>query len=181
MTMRSIVGVAGLAFGLTAMLAGCDDVDRATNHAEHAANSVADAADRMADSVDRMDNLSERTDAAVSRAERMADRAANIAVPVGSSLVTDDWVGRWRGVEGLNLVIAKDRGKGPGHYTLTMQYSLDDKGEFRGTADGEAIRFTRPDGEQELHAVHGDETGLKYLAGKQECLMVKPGEGYCRG
>ena len=27
---------------------------------------------------------------------------------------------------------------------------------------------------------NGDAAGLKYLAGKQDCLVVKPGEGYCR-
>ena len=26
----------------------------------------------------------------------------------------------------------------------------------------------------------GDATGLKYLAGKKDCLTVEPGEGYCR-
>jgi hypothetical protein len=30
-----------------------------------------------------------------------------------------------------------------------------------------------------LEARNGDETGMKWLAGKTDCLTVKPGEGYC--
>lgn len=100
--------------------------------------------------------------------------------PTATAAATDAWIGRWRGVEGLNLEIAADAAKGPGHYTLAMQYSLDDKGSFAGTAEGDTIRFTRPDGEQVLRASDGDATGLKWLAGKKDCLTVKPGEGYCR-
>lgn len=90
----------------------------------------------------------------------------------------DGWVGRWRGVEGLNLVIAK--GEAPGTYSLDMQYSLDDKGVFVGTATAAGIAFTRPDGAQVLRPTDGDATGLKWLAGKKDCLTVKQGEGYCR-
>jgi hypothetical protein len=93
---------------------------------------------------------------------------------------TDAWIGRWRGVEGLNLQISADPSAGPGHYTLAMQYSLDDTGSFPGVADGDAIRFTRPDGPQTLRATNGEATGLKWLAGKKDCLTVKTGEGYCR-
>ncbi|WP_315761187.1 hypothetical protein [Sphingomonas sp. Y38-1Y] len=90
----------------------------------------------------------------------------------------DGWVGRWRGVEGLNLVIAK--GDAPGRYDLDMQYSLDDKGKFVGTATEEGIAFKRPDGDQVLRAGNGEATGLKWLAEKKDCLVVKPSEGYCR-
>lgn len=38
---------------------------------------------------------------------------------------TDKWVGKWIGVEGLHLTIAKDDSIGRGHYVLTMQYGLD--------------------------------------------------------
>lgn len=101
----------------------------------------------------------------------VAERADDIAR-------ADGWIGRWRGVEGLNLVIA--RADAPGRYTLEMQYSLDQKGSFEGTATAEGIAFTRPDGEQVLKATDGDATGLKWLAGKKDCLTVKSGEGYCR-
>jgi hypothetical protein len=54
------------------------------------------------------------------------------------------------------------------------------KGEFDGVATEKGIAFNRPDGAKELVASDGDATGLKYLAGKKDCLTVTTGEGYCR-
>ncbi len=95
---------------------------------------------------------------------------------------TDKWVGKWMGVEGLHLTIAKDDSIGRGHYLLTMQYGLDadDSGTFKGEATEEGITFTRPDGPQLLRAGDGEATGLKWLADKKDCLIVDTGEGYCR-
>jgi len=95
---------------------------------------------------------------------------------------TDQWVGKWVGVEGLNLTIAKDDSIGRGHYLLTMQYGLDadDSGTFKGEAAEDGIAFTRPDGPQLLRAGDGEATGLKWLADKKDCLIVATGEGYCR-
>ena len=95
---------------------------------------------------------------------------------------TDQWVGKWVGVEGLNLTIAKDDSIGRGHYILTMQYGLDadDSGTFKGEAVDDGIAFTRPDGPQLLRAGDGEATGLKWLADKKDCLIVATGEGYCR-
>ncbi len=95
---------------------------------------------------------------------------------------TDQWVGKWVGVEGLNLTIAKDDSIGRGHYILTMQYGLDadDSGTFKGEAVDDGIAFTRPDGPQLLRAGDGEATGLKWLADKKDCLIVDTGEGYCR-
>jgi len=95
---------------------------------------------------------------------------------------TDEWVGKWIGVEGLNLNIAKDDSIGRGHYILTMQYGLDAdaSGTFKGQATDEGIAFTRPDGPQVLRAGDGAATGLKWLADKKDCLIVAAGEGYCR-
>ena len=95
---------------------------------------------------------------------------------------TDQWVGKWTGVEGLHLSIAKDDSIGRGHYLLTMQYGLDadDSGTFKGEASEDGIAFTRPDGPQLLRAGDGAATGLKWLADKKDCLIVATGEGYCR-
>ena len=95
---------------------------------------------------------------------------------------TDKWVGKWIGVEGLHLTIAKDDSIGRGHYILTMQYGLDadDSGTFKGEAAEDGITFTRPDGPQLLRAGNGADTGLKWLADKKDCLIVVSGEGYCR-
>lgn len=87
------------------------------------------------------------------------------------------YLGRWIGVEGMFLEV---RPKADGGVSLEMQWDLDHAGTFDGTVTAEGLRFMR-DGVAET-AVHasGDAIGLKYLAGKTDCLMVKPGEGYCR-
>ncbi|SNR82002.1 hypothetical protein [Pseudomonas segetis] len=94
----------------------------------------------------------------------------------------DQWVGRWIGVEGLNLTLSKDAAAGPGHYLLKMQYGLDaeQSGTYKGQATADGIAFNRQDGSQLLRAGDGQATGLKWLADKHNCLIVKPGEGYCR-
>ena len=104
------------------------------------------------------------------------------ATLVPETLPTDKWVGKWIGVEGLHLTIAKDESIGRGHYILTMQYGLDadDSGTFKGEAAEGGIAFTRPDGPQLLRAGDGAATGMKWLADKKDCLVVDTGEGYCR-
>lgn len=91
--------------------------------------------------------------------------------------VEADYLGRWTGVEGMYLVVAAKPGGG---VTLDMQWDLDNKGKFDGSVTAEGLRFMR-NGVAE-NAVHtdGDATGLKHLAGKQDCLTVKSGEGYCK-
>ncbi|KFC51562.1 hypothetical protein DK37_00455 [Halomonas sp. SUBG004] len=96
--------------------------------------------------------------------------------------LTDQWIGRWTGVEGLFLDISKNEPAGPGHYLLEMQYGLDadQRGTFEGQATAEGIRFSRDDGAQLLRAGDGEATGMKWLLEKEDCLVVKTGEGYCR-
>ncbi len=90
---------------------------------------------------------------------------------------TDAWVGKWIGVEGLILDIqpAGD----PGNYVLSITL-LDGTKSFEGAAEGDLIRFTRDGRTENIRAATGDETGLKWLAGKQNCLMIQRGEGFCR-
>ncbi|MGP9665779.1 hypothetical protein ACT3TY_14295 [Halomonas sp. AOP22-C1-8] len=96
--------------------------------------------------------------------------------------MTDQWVGRWIGVEGLFLEVSQDDSAGPGHYLLEMQYGLDadQHGTFEGQATDDGISFSRDDGQQRLRAGDGEATGLKWLAEKEDCLVVQAGEGYCR-
>ncbi len=89
-----------------------------------------------------------------------------------------DYTGRWIGVEGMVLDVAPT--DTAGHYALTMQWDLDNKGKFDGIATGDTIAFDRGGVRETLRPTTGDATGLKYLAGKTDCLTVKPGEGYCR-
>lgn len=89
------------------------------------------------------------------------------------------WAGKWTGVEGMYATITTAE---PGKYKLEMQAGTDDS--TKGTYDGEdsehGIKFKRGTEVLSLRRGNGDETGLKYLAGKKECLIVKQGEGYCR-
>ena len=99
------------------------------------------------------------------------------STPADSAKVEADYLGRWTGVEGMYLVVAS---KPDGGVTLEMQWDLDNKGMFDGSVTAEGLRFMRNDVAENAVHTNGDATGLKNLAGKQDCLTVKPGEGYCR-
>ncbi|WP_374394250.1 hypothetical protein [Sphingopyxis sp.] len=88
-----------------------------------------------------------------------------------------DWAGKWTGVEGMYATITPTE---PGKYKLEMQSDLDTKGTYDGEDSEHGIKFKRGSEELSLRRGSGDETGLKYLASKKECLIVKEGEGYCR-
>lgn len=144
-------------------LAACNAADKAADATANATETAGNAAVAVGDSF----------------ANAVSEGAADLKNEVSAKPVDrDDWVGRWKGVEGTYLVVSK--GKDPGMYKLEMQYTLDDKGTFEGKGSTEGISFTRPDGDKTLHPSDGDATGLKYLAGKKDCLTVKTGEGYCR-
>jgi len=93
----------------------------------------------------------------------------------GSPPITDNWIGRWTGPEGTYLEIAGTRGV----YQVTIK-DLDAARSFAASARTGGIAFTRDGVQQIIRATNGDETGMKWLAGKKDCLTVKPGEGYCR-
>jgi len=87
------------------------------------------------------------------------------------------YLGRWVGVEGMYLNVTEPVA---GEVKLEMQYDLDNKGRYTGTVTPEGIRFKRGADTLLLRPSDGDATGLKWLAGKKDCLTVKSGEGYCR-
>ena len=88
---------------------------------------------------------------------------------------TDAWVGRWIGPEGTYLDVA---GAG-GAYEITVM-NLDGARTFTGAARGDEIVFERDGTAESLRATDGNATGMKWLAGKANCLTVRAGEGYCR-
>jgi len=87
----------------------------------------------------------------------------------------DAWTGTWTGPEGTFLQIAGSRGR----YEITIK-DLDAARSYQGEAAGDRIVFSRDGIEETVRATTGTETGMKWLADKQECLTVRPGEGYCR-
>lgn len=100
---------------------------------------------------------------------------ANALAPVASAPETDKWVGKWTGPEGAFLQIAGDHGR----YEVTVQ-NLDGPRKFDGKAIDSGIEFERDGVREHIRATNGADTGMKWLAGKSNCLTVRKGEGYCR-
>ena len=140
------------------LLAGCGDK-------ADTANNAAVVAD---------DNLAmDMEDVPANEEPGLANDAALADAPV-----TDAWIGKWIGVEGLVLDIEKTEAAGSYKVTVTL---LDGTNSYAGTAAGDVITFMRNGTKETIRAASGDETGLKYLAGKPNCLMIKQAEGFCRG
>ncbi len=93
------------------------------------------------------------------------------------ALPTDAWLGKWIGVEGtvLDVQAAGELGQ----YVLSVTL-LDGTNSYEGTAEGDMIRFTRNNRLESVRSATGAATGLKWLAEKQNCLMIQQGEGFCR-
>lgn len=90
---------------------------------------------------------------------------------------TDAWIGKWIGVEGNFLDI--QAGLAPGVYAIT-EGTLDGPKTYVGTGKDMTIEISDGGKSLAIHAGKGDDTGLKYLAGKTDCLIIESGRGFCR-
>lgn len=97
------------------------------------------------------------------------------AVSSSSGDLARRWLGAWSGPEGTSLVIAPAGNA----YRVTIR-NLDGPRTFRAAIAGERLAFERDGVNESIHAGTGTETGMKWLADKSDCLIVKAGEGYCR-
>jgi hypothetical protein len=88
-----------------------------------------------------------------------------------------DWEGKWIGPEGMYVDITE---LSDGRYSLAMQSDLDTFGTYTGRDSDRGIEFDRNGETLTLFRASGDDTGMKWLAGKADCLKVRDGEGYCR-
>lgn len=86
------------------------------------------------------------------------------------------WLGEWIGPEGTYLRLAQMDGQ----YQLTIS-DLDGPKTFEATPNPTGLSFKRQGQMETLFAGSGRATGMKWLTEKQDCLIVKLGEGYCRG
>lgn len=120
---------------------------------------------------------SPQAEAGSDAANEAARQAVGTAAPAAAAPDLSAWAGKWVGVEGMFVEITP---AADGTFTLTMKSDLDTEGTYVGKPVEGGIAFERGGQELLLKAASGDETGLKYLAGKRDCLMVAPGEGYCR-
>ncbi|ROR22747.1 hypothetical protein EC845_1650 [Comamonas sp. BIGb0124] len=98
----------------------------------------------------------------------VSSASAPAALPAG-------WLGRWQGPEGTFLELDGE----PGRYEVVIQ-NLDGPRTFAAQPEGDAVRFVRDGQAERLRAGDGQATGMKWLADKKNCLVVKAGEGYCR-
>lgn len=85
------------------------------------------------------------------------------------------WLGRWTGPEGTWLELASEAGE----YTVTVR-DLDGESKYPAIATPDGVRFVRNGAFVELRATDGRGTGMKWLAEKSDCLVIEPGEGFCR-
>ena len=87
----------------------------------------------------------------------------------------DKWLGKWIGPEGTYLLISKNGDK----YTIEI-HSLDGPATYEGTSADDHIEFQRDGKTQAIRAGSGEETGMKWLLDKKNCLIIRTGEGFCR-
>ena len=88
------------------------------------------------------------------------------------------YLGKWIGPEGLVLDVTAKAGGG---VAINNQWTLDDKGQFAGSVTAEGLRWMRGNAPVTAVMTDGDATGMKWLAGKKNCLTVTAGsEAYCR-
>lgn len=85
------------------------------------------------------------------------------------------WVGRWTGPEGTYLDIAL----ADASYQVTIR-DLDAARTFAATPGPEGLAFERDGAAETIRATDGPGTGMKWLTDKADCLVVRPGEGFCR-
>ncbi|ANF57170.1 hypothetical protein [Halotalea alkalilenta] len=101
------------------------------------------------------------------------------AVPQPSAADTQAWVGRWNGPEGTFLELFPS-GE-PDQMRMTLKDNLDSQADYRVEIQGQTLRFLRHGVLETIRPGSGAETGFKWLADKQDCLIVVPEEeGYCR-
>lgn len=97
-------------------------------------------------------------------------------VPVAVPKSYDQWIGKWTGPEGTYLDITKASDV---DYIITIA-DLDGPKTFEGVSAKSGIEFLRDARLETIRAGNGEDTGMKWLADKQNCLVVKTGEGFCR-
>lgn len=105
-----------------------------------------------------------------------AARQARSSKPtLQSNHVADQWLGKWIGPEGTYLDLSKS-----GNHYIVMIQSLDGPNTYEGIAAPHGIVFQRNGKTETIHAGNGQDTGMKWLLEKKNCLLVQTGEGFCR-
>lgn len=109
---------------------------------------------------------------------RVPDPPPAAGTAPATSATVAAWTGQWTGPEGTFLRI-EPAPDGADRYTITIR-DLDQARTYAGRAAGAELRFLRDGAEATIRASDGAGTGMKWLAGKRDCLVIRAGEGYCR-
>lgn len=88
----------------------------------------------------------------------------------------DAWLGKWTGPEGTHLEILEEGDK----YKVAIR-DLDTVRTFDAVSTPSGLSFERNGITESITPGSGPDTGMKWLMDKSNCLVVKVGEGYCRG
>ena len=105
-----------------------------------------------------------------------ASPAISAVKPVSAEDLRAQWLGKWIGPEGTYLQLSRQANA----YRIVIQ-SLDGQRRFTGKPLGkDRIQFQRDDKTLQIRAGKGQDTGMKWLASKENCLIIETGEGYCR-
>ena len=104
-----------------------------------------------------------------------SEAGASLSDSLASAATLSGYVGQWRGPEGTGLTITP----ADGGYDVVIR-NLDGPRDFRGDLRDDGLHIERDGKALVIHPGDGDATGMKWLAGKQDCLVVDANEGYCR-
>lgn len=99
--------------------------------------------------------------------------------PISGDLATDPWLGLWPGPEeaAAALEIRRDE---QGAYSIVITTAGSAQTYPAQSAGNGLISFTRDGAAEEITAGNGDDTGIPAFAGRENCLVIKHGEGFCR-
>ena len=92
------------------------------------------------------------------------------------SEVPSDWLGKWTGPEGTHLDLSEE-----GQTHKVSIRNLDGVRTFDAVGIRGGLSFDRDGTKETIRPGSGKDTGMKWLQDKENCLVVKVGEGYCRG
>lgn len=106
----------------------------------------------------------------------VSDNAVATTAPaVETNRQVDKWLGQWNGPEGTYLLLSKNDDR----FVIIIQSLVGPK-TYQGVSVEDHIQFERDGKTESIRAGNGEETGMKWLLGEKNCLIIKVGEGFCR-
>jgi len=87
----------------------------------------------------------------------------------------NEWIGRWNRPEGSYLELSKS-----GETCEIQSKDFDQVQTSRGTATSDGISIERNGKAETIRSGNGERTGMKWLADKKDCLVIRKSQGYCR-